>query len=809
MFCPNCGNDLPGTPKKCPVCGANLAKDIKEFKKQTKKPGLLKPILSLIISCVLLASSLFGAIFSTSAVYEKASDKTTEGKVEMTASDEKQYDTGKIAKPDGDNPIFTGLVKNEEEADEAREEIEVIENAIEEAEAEVEAENPTVTDDTLYEFISAVRSIASELYYEDLIADYSSGENTVAFELNAGGYYIYMPHIEGYDSGSAPELSIATYQPYYSAGQYESLPDSKKKADDGAKKIADTFSAYTFTDGTNYDDSEVTPEVCADFGANNIVLWHGHGGYNSQLGPIMCLTMERTRDTDAKYSELLEGGYLYYTSDSYAIGADFIEHCVPDGAFDNSIFYLGVCEGGYTSDLANAFLNKGAEAVYAPDDTVYTKYNANMIYSISEGLTKTHDDGSYYTVTEALDYAKEKHGDTDGSEHDAEIRLFSNDASFSLDWYEDYVISDRDVVLVLDISGSMGGTPLEETKEAACSFVDTVLEENVRVGVVAYADSAVMVSGFSTRKQSLKSQINALYTLGGTNMDAGLTMAEEMLDESSAKKKIVVVMSDGVPNNGRQGTELIDYADSLKKKEFYIYTLGFFTSLYDSEKATAQDLMDKIATEGYHYEVTDASDLVYFFGDMADVISGQKYIYIEIACPVKVRVTKGGETLDSSDNSLSTRTSFGTLAFEELEGDAQNKDPKKILRLKDGMEYDIEITGTGFGTMDYTIQYMDENGDYADKREFNSIQITNTTRIDTVAASERKETALNVDTDGDGEYDEIYTAGKNGVGQIHDNTWQKVFMISAIVSGALVLLSILFLVYIIIRRKKFDKKAMA
>ncbi len=41
------------------------------------------------------------------------------------------------------------------------------------------------------------------------------------------------------------------------------------------------------------------------------------------------------------------------------------------------------------------------------------------------------------------------------------------------------------------------------------------------------------------------------------------------------KKKIIVLMSDGEPNEGKTGDELIEFAETIKNEGIYIYTLGF------------------------------------------------------------------------------------------------------------------------------------------------------------------------------------------------------------------------------------------
>src|SRR5699024_5782296 len=107
---------------------------------------------------------------------------------------------------------------------------------------------------------------------------------------------------------------------------------------------------------------------------------------------------------------------------------------------------------------------------------------------------------------------------------------------------------ERDIVLVLDTSGSMSGTPMEETKKAATNFINTILEEDASIGMVAYDESAEQLSDFSIDKNHLTGVVGEVSDGGGTNIEAGLAEAKSMLDSSNAKKKIIVLMSDGEPN---------------------------------------------------------------------------------------------------------------------------------------------------------------------------------------------------------------------------------------------------------------------
>lgn len=362
---------------------------------------------------------------------------------------------------------------------------------------------------------------------------------------------------------------------------------------------------------------------------------------------------------------------------------------------------------------------------------------------------------------------------------------------------------EREVVLVLDTSGSMSGDPIAETRTAAEEFVDTVLSEDASVGIVTYDSSSMRVADFSSSETLLKNAIGAINPGGNTNMDAGLTEAYSMLSESNAKKRIIVLMSDGEPNDGRVGNDLIAFADEIKNDGIYIYTLGFFRNL-GGNKGNAQALLEAIASAGCHYEVDNADDLKFFFGDVADQINGQKYFYVRIACPVDVTVTYGDEVLSSKADELVTRTEFGTLTFEDDDSGeeyGEGVDSRvKILRLKADEKYDIKIEATARGHMDYTLSLMDENGDYTDTRTFKKIKLTKRTEITTVA-EDAKKTVLRVDEDGDGKTDITYAAKSGEIGEeVKGIPVTTVIIIAA--SLACVLIIVVFVAVIVKKHKK-------
>ncbi|MCD8180323.1 MAG: VWA domain-containing protein, partial [Firmicutes bacterium] len=365
-------------------------------------------------------------------------------------------------------------------------------------------------------------------------------------------------------------------------------------------------------------------------------------------------------------------------------------------------------------------------------------------------------------------------------------------------------LSTTDIVFVLDVSGSMNGTPIESLKSAVKSFADSMIgtddAKDSKISIVSFSESAAVVCEFTKYKSTLYSAATNLKAGGGTNIEAGLSTAYSMLKNNDAKNKTIVLMSDGCPNRGKEGSSLVVYANDIKADGITIYTQGFFSEL-SSDKAEAQSLMDDIASEGYHYEIENASDLVDFYDDLADQLNGQQYDHAKIACPVDVSVTYNGETLNSSEDSLCTRTSFGTLTFEEDEEADEGEDNRvKILRLKSGIEYDVKIVGTGTGYMDYTVSYMNDDGVYDDIRKFRNVEITEDTVIDTTLGYS-KSTIVNVDGDGDGEYDIVYQAKKNEYGELK-NEISTIYIVSGTVILLLLIISVIALALKSRKRKK-------
>lgn len=109
-----------------------------------------------------------------------------------------------------------------------------------------------------------------------------------------------------------------------------------------------------------------------------------------------------------------------------------------------------------------------------------------------------------------------------------------------------------DVVLVIDCSGSMKGDKLTNTRKAAKAFGQKLLADgsSTRIAIVTFIDTAAAYNNGhfydATELSAFEAAVDkATYAKGGTNQQAGIHKAQELLNTSSAGLKNIVVLSDG------------------------------------------------------------------------------------------------------------------------------------------------------------------------------------------------------------------------------------------------------------------------
>lgn len=138
-----------------------------------------------------------------------------------------------------------------------------------------------------------------------------------------------------------------------------------------------------------------------------------------------------------------------------------------------------------------------------------------------------------------------------------------------------------DIMLCMDVSGSMLAqdfTPnrLEAMKQMAAEFVDK--RPTDRIGLVIFAGESFTSSPITMDRNTLKSQIFGAetgYLADGTAIGDGLATSVERLKNSTARSKIVILLTDGENQGGLlDPTAAKEIAKSLDIK---VYTIGMAT----------------------------------------------------------------------------------------------------------------------------------------------------------------------------------------------------------------------------------------
>ncbi len=185
-----------------------------------------------------------------------------------------------------------------------------------------------------------------------------------------------------------------------------------------------------------------------------------------------------------------------------------------------------------------------------------------------------------------------------------------------VDWKMwDDTLPKRDVILVLDVSGSMSGERIRNLKTAVCAFADKVGGRltNTRIGIVTFASDARRVMPFSTDVTRMKSATQRMSANGGTYYLKGFTEADKLMEEAKAGVKSIILFSDGEPSDSRN--TILAKASDYRAQGYYMYSVGLKPS--DNNR----NLLINIAgDEANYFEADDIDALIAKFVEVSEGI---------------------------------------------------------------------------------------------------------------------------------------------------------------------------------------------
>ena len=153
----------------------------------------------------------------------------------------------------------------------------------------------------------------------------------------------------------------------------------------------------------------------------------------------------------------------------------------------------------------------------------------------------------------------------------------------------------KDIVFVLDTSGSMAEAGKMEKARAALLYGIRILRPQDRFNVVSFAGEerlmeARMITADDQGRKRGEEFAQSLRSVGGTNINQALLSAMQQF-ESSNRPKILIFMTDGLPTVGvTNPTLIVDNARAARVPGMRLFTFGVG---YDVNTA----LLDKLAAE--------------------------------------------------------------------------------------------------------------------------------------------------------------------------------------------------------------------
>ena len=180
-----------------------------------------------------------------------------------------------------------------------------------------------------------------------------------------------------------------------------------------------------------------------------------------------------------------------------------------------------------------------------------------------------------------------------------------------------------DVVLALDVSGSMEGVPLQRAKEVSRQLIQQ-LSVGDTVAVVAFADDAGVALDYTADKDKAASALETLGAGGNTALYQAVTEVSKLAAGSEQSRRAVLLLSDG---QDTASPDTISRASSLQAAETSgvpFFAIGLGT---DVDEAYLTELGG--VTEAAFYRAPSPDDLPGLFEAIATLLRTQYVVTID------------------------------------------------------------------------------------------------------------------------------------------------------------------------------------
>lgn len=172
------------------------------------------------------------------------------------------------------------------------------------------------------------------------------------------------------------------------------------------------------------------------------------------------------------------------------------------------------------------------------------------------------------------------------------------------------------VVMAVDVSGSMSGSPMDDALQAMCNFADQFSDYpgDVQIGVIAVSDESRIVQNLTSDLACCKRMIRSIQPCMTGICNAGHPFSDimSMLDYEDGKR-VAIVLADGMWD---KPSTAIKQAKKCHNKDINIVGIGFGTA--------DKEFLDAISYGDLDAMMVEQSELVHSFGKIAQEIGSDQ-----------------------------------------------------------------------------------------------------------------------------------------------------------------------------------------
>lgn len=244
--------------------------------------------------------------------------------------------------------------------------------------------------------------------------------------------------------------------------------------------------------------------------------------------------------------------------------------------------------------------------------------------------------------------------------------------------------SQINIAVVMDNSGSMSGTPLDDAKLAAEACINNMDTATQKLAIITYSNSANVDVGLTSAQATLTSGVRAIQSAGGTNISAGILAGLDTLSNVSGTRAIIL-LTDGQDGNTGAIEETIQKA---QQAGVAIYAVGFGDVNSEYMRNIAQSTGGKFI---YAANSTELSDIY---------ITLQKYIVNNYCFEYTVT-----QNVDTDPRSLTVNVPSYQTSDQKayrISGDPveEGEDTEGIQQVEDGELAIFSVTPGGVSAKD-------------------------------------------------------------------------------------------------------------